>query len=66
MKKVFYFYIIFCRGNMLKCLDGVVEGGGVVEELFLKMIYFLVFIDYCFEDFEYNIFFLFLCYLVNM
>lgn len=51
---------------MLKCLDGVVEGGGVVEELFLKMIYFLVFIDYCFEDFEYNIFFLFLCYLVNM
>lgn len=51
---------------MLKCLDGVVEGGGVVEELFLKMIYFLVFINYCFEDIEYNIFFLFLCYLVNM
>lgn len=42
------------------------RGWGVVEELFLKMIYFLVFIDYCFEDFEYNIFFLFLCYLVNI
>lgn len=62
MKKEFDFYIIVCRGEKLKCL----EGGDVVEKLFLKIIYFLVFISYCFEDFEYNIFFLFLCYLVNM
>lgn len=51
---------------MLKCPDGVAEGGGVVEELFLKMIHFSVFIDYCFEDFEHNTSFSFSCYLVNM
>lgn len=51
---------------MLKCSDGVAEGGGVVEELFLKMIHFSVFINYCFEDIEHNTSFSFSCYLVNM
>lgn len=42
------------------------EGGDVVEELFLKIIHFSVFISYCFEDFEHNTSFSFSCQLVNM